>query len=412
MQKKAKRPIKILFVLASVLSAVFYSCVYYFSAVLPDKYYVSSLGRFYLETPVPVSCDTGEIFTPVNSVDDSSRYNASLKLLGIFPLKSVEVQLAQNRDVVVLGQSFGIKFYTKGVLVTDLQAVDSQCGSISPGEAAGIKAGDIIAEIGGIIPKDSAHAAQLFKESEGKAIAIRLQRGDKTVNTALTPVYSVAEKCYKAGLWIKDSTAGIGTLTFYSPYYNVVAGLGHAVADAPSQTTLPLLKGEMVPAEIVSVAKSTNGSPGELHGRFGEGMIGNIVSNDETGVYAIPQRGFTGNNVTLAFKQEVREGEAYIITNTGQAPKAYKCKISKINYDSRERTKNMLIRITDPELLTKTGGIVQGMSGSPIIQDGKLVGAVTHVLVNDCTCGYAIFAENMLETAKEINNIEYLEKAS
>lgn len=412
MQKNVKKLLASVWLAASVLSALFFLCAIYLNSALPDKFYAGSLATFELNAKIPVTCEPTESVSAADTVLVDNTYEARLKIMGILPVKTVSVEVAKDRDVVVLGEPFGIKFFTKGVLVTDIQAVDTKNGSVNPAKEAGITVGDIISQIDGVQVEDSNHAAKLFKESGGRALNLTVCRGEEEMNLTLAPAFSHSENCYKAGLWIKDSMAGIGTLTFYSPHYNVVAGLGHAVADTPSQTALPLAKGEMVPADIISVSKSCNGAPGELRGRFANGTIGNILSNNETGVYAKPQRGFVGRNMPMAFKQEIHTGEAYIITTVGSGgPAAYKCKISKINYDPNERTRNMLITVTDPELLKKTGGIVQGMSGSPVVQDGKLVGAVTHVLVNDTTCGYAIFAENMLETAQSIGR-EQLKDAS
>ena len=208
---------------------------------------------------------------------------------------------------------------------------------------------------------------------------------------------------YKTGIWVRDSSAGIGTLTFYSPALNTICGLGHGICDADTGKLLTLNSGELVKAEILDISVGKSGSPGELIGRFKEQKISNLKINNETGVFGNCNIGYDNNSLTqLALKQEIAVGDAEILTTTnGEIPKLFKCKIEKIAHNN-SITKNMVIKITDEELISKTGGIVQGMSGSPILQNGKLVGAVTHVLVDDPTRGYAIFAENMLETANNV----------
>jgi len=213
-----------------------------------------------------------------------------------------------------------------------------------------------------------------------------------------------------AGIRVRDSSAGIGTSTFYSPSLNISCGLGHGICDVDTGEILTINSGEAVPANIVSINKSSAGSPGELKGQFLEGSFGKIIANNETGIYFSDKYEDLNNLKKLAVKQDIKVGDAKIYTCVdGVTPKYYNCKIEKINYNNNI-TKNMVIKITDKELLDKTGGIVQGMSGSPIIQNNMLVGAITHVFVNDPTKGYGIFAENMLLSAK--NSRTDLEKAS
>ena len=207
---------------------------------------------------------------------------------------------------------------------------------------------------------------------------------------------------YKAGFWVRDSSAGIGTLTFYDPENLSFAGLGHAVCDVDTGTVLPFSSGEIVTAAITKVKKGTAGAPGELGGTFtGTERLGTVKINNETGLYGTLEYEIGGISVPLAPKQEIYEGAAVILsTIDGTETAEYDIIIEKISLSDDSLTKNMIIRVTDDDLIEITGGIVQGMSGSPIIQDGKLVGAVTHVFVNDPTKGYGIFIENMLETAE------------
>ncbi len=411
MRTKIKKIMLPIFIVCVGLTLVLFGCITAVSFYLPDEYYTVDGAVPSFNTAIPVTCERISGVSTVNAAQDGGGFTAILKVMGIFPVKQVSVSCAQNTDVVVLGDTFGIKIFTKGVLITDMQAVDAEEGSVNPGKEAGLEKGDIIVEINGTLPRDTNHAATLISGSGGSDIIIKAERNGQPFETVLKPRFSQSEKTYKAGLWIKDSSAGIGTLTFYSPSLNVMAGLGHGVVDTDVLTLLPLSAGEMVPSEIFSFTKSRNGAPGELKGRFLGGSVGKIFANDDTGVYAVPSCGIIGKSMQIAMKQEVSVGEAQIITTIDtNGPKVYSCRIKKINYNHSDGTKNMLICITDKELLSKTGGIVQGMSGSPIIQNGKLIGAVTHVLIDDPTQGYAVFAENMLQTARQ--ETEQLKKAS
>lgn len=414
MQRKINKAVKLSVAVMTVLSGVLFSLTGVVNANLPNSFFVRDNRELRLSTSIPVTAETVNVAEPTGVVSESGNsYAVKLKMLGVFPLKTVQVNVAEELEVVPLGSTFGIKIYTKGVIVTDIQAVDAANGAVNPGKEAGFQIGDVIEEINGTLPTDANHAARLIQSTNGETITFRVVRNGKNITLKLAPVFSVSEKCYKAGIWIKDSSAGIGTLTFYSPQLNVVAGLGHGICDTEANRLLPLSSGEMVYSEIFSFTKSRNGAPGELKGRFAGGSIGNILANNDTGVYAVPAENFGADRtVKLALKQEIRCGDAQMITTIGtDGPKTYDCVIEKISLKDGEETKNMLIRITDKELLSKTGGILQGMSGSPLIQNGKLVGAVTHVLVNDTTCGYAIFAENMLETAQSVTD-EPLKAAS
>ena len=229
-------------------------------------------------------------------------------------------------------------------------------------------------------------------------------RNGKKITAQLCAVFSNETNNYKIGLWVKDSSAGIGTLTFYSPSTNVVCGLGHGICDEETGAVLSLNSGEIVEAEIIDVEKGSIGSPGQLNGKFGSKTLGNIDLNCNAGVYSSLKGSIDLSNIVeLAMKQEIKNGKAQILcTINGTDAKMYDCKVSIKSSSFLSKTQNMIVTVTDPELLATTGGIVQGMSGSPIIQNGKLIGAVTHVLVDDPTKGYGIFAENMLETAQSV----------
>ncbi|MBQ8725469.1 MAG: SpoIVB peptidase, partial [Oscillospiraceae bacterium] len=238
----------------------------------------------------------------------------------------------------------------------------------------------------------------IFSESDGEPVKIEFTRDGEELSADITPVYSAADGCYSAGIWVRDSLAGVGTMTFYDPKSCTFGGLGHPICDGDTGVCIPIGEGSACPISISSLIKSQSGDPGMLEGTFQKGNnIGTLLSNSSCGVFGklssdIPE----GETVPMAFKQEIEEGEAEIIcTISGEEPQHYTIIIEDIDYNGTDNTKNMVIRITDKDLLKKTGGIVQGMSGSPIIQNGKLAGAVTHVFVDDPERGYGIFCENM-----------------
>ena len=333
-----------------------------------------------------------------------SSYTASLKLFGLFPVKDVAVKVVDATSVVPCGTPFGIKMFTDGVLVVGMSAVDTPTGSYNPAKSSGIKVGDVIVSINGETVSSTEQVAQRVEESGGKSLTFKIRRDNILFDVQFVPAKSVNENRWKAGLWVRDSSAGIGTLTFYSPSSQVFAGLGHPVCDVDTGETLPLSSGEIVPAKIYSVNRGVSGTPGELRGGFEKGTLGNLTVNGETGIYGTLSNLPTLNDpVPVAMKQQVKSGSAQVLTTIdGTTPKLYDIRIDPVRYNDSSPTRNMVIVITDQELLDKTGGIVQGMSGSPILQDGKLIGAVTHVFVNDPTKGFAIFAENMLKTAETV----------
>ncbi len=328
-------------------------------------------------------------------------YEAQVRLFGLFPSATVQVSVEEKQEVAVCGMPFGIKMFTEGVLVVGIGDVDTRSGDHSPARAAGLRVGDSVLKIGDTEVSTTAQVAALIEDSRGKTLELLIRREQVEFTAHLTPVASVSEKRLKAGMWIRDSTAGIGTLTFYDMKTGVFAGLGHPVNDVDTGETVPISSGEVVPADIFGVTRGQAGSPGELLGSFVSGSWGILTTNEETGLYGLlHEQPDAFATLPVACKQEVVTGEAQMITTVhGQTPKAYDIVIESVDYRDDVPTQNLVIRVTDEELLKKTGGVLCGMSGSPIVQNGKLVGAVTHVFVDDPTGGYAIFAQTMLERA-------------
>lgn len=310
----------------------------------------------------------------------------------------------ERRTLIPCGTPFGIKMLTDGVIVTDFGAVNVNTECISPAEAAGIKRGDIIIAVNGVDINDSTALSEAVQGSVD-ICTLEIVRNGKSVTVSATPVLSEDDGEYKLGLWTRDSCAGIGTMTFYDPENNIFGGLGHSVSDISTGMVLPLLDGEITTVTITDVLKGSDGVPGELRGAFiSDSQTGTVEINSEYGVFGYSDITPVLNEpMEIADSDEIKKGKATIYTTiAGMMPDEYDIEIERIDYGSTSASRNMTIRVTDKELLSLTGGIVQGMSGSPIIQDGRIVGAVTHVLVNDSAMGYGIFIENMCNAACEL----------
>lgn len=339
------------------------------------------------------------------SVDYQSAYptQETIKLLGVVPVKNVTVTNKEPQEVYVSGEAFGIKLYTDGVIVVGTQSVDLGSKSVSPAEDAGIEVGDIIISINGTNVYSSDDVTSVLNDNNGKPYTVKIKRDDRYKTFTLTPVYSDREGCYKAGMWVRDSTAGIGTITFYNQQSGTFAALGHQINDVDTNEIMPLLEGEAVSATITDVQKAASGSTGSLVCDFEDYTIGRLTENASCGIYG-SYSAISDNAVayTVASAQEVQKGSAQIISTIDSGePKAYDIEITRISYSSNGE-RDIVFKVTDDELLEQTGGIVQGMSGSPIIQNNMLVGAVTHVIINNPERGYAIFAQTMLEESNAV----------
>lgn len=409
-----KKTIQILCGFSAIICAGILGFVLYWQIKLPDNYYIEQGTSLSINNSVKV-VNKAQEQTVSGSADNhiGESYEQTLSFLGLFPVKQVSVSVVDSHTVVLGGIPFGIKLYTDGVLVVSLSGVPTKTGTVYPAKNAGIKVGDSVVSVNGQNVYTNEDLADLVKKSNGKKLTFRVKRNKIVFTVELQPVKSIKENCYKAGIWVRDSSAGIGTVTFYDPKTNVLAGLGHAVCDVDTGKVIPISSGEIVPARIYGITKSEVGVPGELRGGFEKGSFGPLHCNCDRGIYGtVSAKKMLGKQVEILLKQEVKMGEAQIYTTVnGTKPDCYTARIKQIRYRDLSGTRNMVIEITDERLLNLTGGIVQGMSGSPIIQNGKLVGAVTHVFVNNPTKGYAIFAENMLETAQSVAS-EQLKEAS
>ena len=300
------------------------------------------------------------------------------------------------------GIPFGIKFTTEGVLIVGFCDVKSGGSKVNPSSAAGLKTGDRIVSIDSKPLTSAEELTEIVEKSGGKTLCVVYSRDGSEKKTLLTPVYSEAEGAYKTGVYVKDSGAGIGTVSYIDPETLEFGGLGHGICEGDGGRLVPISKGSVVDVSINGVVKGAVGTPGELKGYFTSGRVGSLLVNNDCGVFgtfASKPSGLPCEALSIGLKEELKNGKAYIYTTLdGTTPKKYEIEISNIK-TNETRGKCFTVTVTDKALLEKTGGIVQGMSGSPIIQNGKLVGAVTHVLINDPTTGYGIFIENMLAAA-------------
>nr|WP_097677993.1 SpoIVB peptidase [Bacillus mediterraneensis] len=330
-----------------------------------------------------------------------------LELAG-FPVKKVDVNVLKDFKVIPGGQSIGVKLHTVGVLVVGHHQVEGVERTVSPGESAGIKVGDIITSINGKKIDKMADVAPFVQQAgeDGSALDVVVKRDSGNFNTKLKPEKDKQDSGFKLGLYIRDSAAGIGTMTFFHPETKKYGALGHVISDMDTKKPVVVENGQIVRSTVTSIEKGADGNPGEKLARFSSDreVIGNIKRNSPFGIFGALNRnienGVYDKPMPIALSHQVKEGPAKILTVVSEDEvKLFDIEIVSTIPQKFPATKGMVIKVTDPRLLEKTGGIVQGMSGSPIIQNGKLVGAVTHVFVNDPTSGYGVHIEWMLNEA-------------
>lgn len=338
---------------------------------------------------------------------DTGEVEFEIKLLGLIPVRKFDVNVVDRKELIPGGNAIGVKLNTKGVLVvsvTDVLSVDGH--RYSPAKDAGIKPGDSILEINGIKVKDSQHVVEILNEMKDEKVKIILSRNNINYEVEVVPVKSMQDNCYRLGIWVRDKTAGIGTLTFYDKESKIFGALGHGITDLDTGNLLDVEYGKILNAKIAGIEQGKKGSPGEIKGIFyeTENQLGEIYKNSSFGIFGIMDDAFINSNnikaLPIGFKEEVKEGKAYILSTIDDKVEKFEIEIIKVQPQQFPSQKSMTIKITDDRLLEKTGGIVQGMSGSPIIQDNKIIGAVTHVFVNDPTKGYGIYIEWMLNEIK------------
>jgi stage IV sporulation protein B len=334
--------------------------------------------------------------------------DVQVKLFGFLPLKSVHVSVVPEIKVIPGGQSIGVKIKSAGIMVVGYNLLKDQDRSVSPGEAAHIKIGDVITRIDGRKVQSLEYASSLINKAgrEKRTLEVTVLRSKSETNLYVTPLWDKETESYRIGLYIRDTAAGVGTLTFYAPNQHVFGALGHVISDMDTGQPITVREGEMIRSSVTSIDKGISGQPGEKHGIMLDEakILGMITKNSDFGVFGkmmkLPDNAYIKEPMPIALAEQVKEGPAKILTVVeGQKVEEYSIEIVNVLRQKYPATKSMVIKVTDPRLIEKTGGIIQGMSGSPIIQNGKVVGAVTHVFVNDPTQGYGVFIEWMLNEA-------------
>lgn len=326
-----------------------------------------------------------------------------LFLLGYIPIKTVNVEVVKPKALVPCGNLIGVKVEAEGICVLGTSPFTAGDKEVCPCKNK-IEKGDIIIEVAGTPLKSKEHLRELIKVNEESALTLKIKRKEELIDVILTPKYCENEGSYKLGLWVKDSTQGIGTVTYFDPETKTFGALGHGINDSDIKRLLPIKAGEVTKATITAIRKGEKGEPGELKGIIEytpRNILGSIESNTALGIFGtLNKRGellFRNEPIPIAYQNEIEEGKAVILSNIiGDEVKPYEVEIKKVARYTSEPAKGMVIQITDTRLLEITNGIIQGMSGSPIVQKGKLIGAVTHVFIQDPTKGYGIFIENML----------------
>ena len=328
-------------------------------------------------------------------------YQMDLKLFGVIPYKNVDVEVIQDKMLIPSGIPIGIYVKTSGVLVVGIGEFENSEGKkISPAKYA-LQKGDYILKVNGEAMENKKHFVQTVEESEGQDMVLTIKRNGEVTDVMVTPGANQNQE-WKLGIWIRDNAQGIGTMT-YEDTDNSFGALGHGINDVDTSLLMNLEEGTLYRTEIVGITRGSNGNPGELTGYIeydSDNVIGEIKENTEEGIFGIcdaeVEAASAFEPIPIALKQEITLGPAQIICSVTGEPEFYDVEIVEVNLERDNINRGIVVQVVDEKLLTLTGGIIQGMSGSPIIQNGKLVGAVTHVLVQDSTKGYGIFIEEML----------------
>lgn len=395
--------------LAAALTSAVSLCIFgtagYYSSRLPSSVILLPAAELRIAEYPELSCsESPDVFLRTSGAAPETK-QVTLSLFGAIPVKNITVTEAEAPVLIASGHPFGIKLLMDGVMVTELGAVTDPEGNTScPASDAGLMTGDIIKSANGESLVSNSRLQEIIAQSGGNDISLIVSRCDHEFNVDLTPVFSEKNNMWRGGMWVRDSVAGIGTMTFINKKTGEFAGLGHPICDSDTGEIVPVYSGEAVPVEITQAKKGEKGIPGELRGSFSKGTYGFLRLNNSCGIYGILTEEGTAElcrdsqEFVMGYRQDITTGDAEILTTVnGSTPERYKIEIESIDLNSKESTKNMVIRITDKRLIKESGGIIQGMSGSPIIQNDRLIGAVTHVFVADPTRGYAVFADNMAE---------------
>ena len=398
--------------LCALVLTVYFSPQAQLLRTLPGTLSVAHGQSAVLDAPFPLTMEiaqagssTAESLSQVDARAQTS--TATISLFGLLPLREVDIEISDDLRLYPGGQAVGVALHTKGVLVVGTSDLS---GASGPARLAGLKPGDVIMAADGKAIESTEDLTSMVAAYGASPLPLTVMRGQSTLSLTLQARRDGQSGEYRIGAWVRDSTAGVGTLSFYGevePGKGIRYGaLGHAITDADTQQVLTVGVGEVMLADVVDVRKGQSGYPGELKGSFlrEARVLGGITRNNVYGIYGgltqAPQQPLYPDGLPIGRRDAVHTGPASILCTVGaEGMKEYAVEITQVARQSAPAQRSMVLRVTDEELLSKTGGIVQGMSGSPIIQDGRLIGAVTHVFVNDPTMGYGLYIEWMLAEA-------------
>lgn len=388
--------------------------VQYYNEYLPSKISVTSGQEETLSFGLPVTgvirhedhADTAmaiHLNEPITLfADELTSYNLELQLFGLFALKDVELEIVEERELIPAGIPIGIYLETEGVLIVDVGEVEGSQGNVMPAKYI-LQQGDYVLAVDGEEIQDKSELVKRIEACNGESLIFTVKRENQVFDAKVTPVLNT-EGTYQAGIWIKDNVQGIGTLTYVDSLGSFGA-LGHGIHDSDVGEVVNIEIGSLYVTEIISIKKGESGEPGELTGIIDYSqkyVLGDVYANTDCGIFGNCNTKLMKvlsevESIPIGYKHEVKVGPAQIVCSVDGTRQYYDIEITAMHYDAPVENKGLEITVTDEELLSLTGGIVQGMSGASIVQDGKLVGAVTHVLVRDSAKGYGIFIEDMLK---------------
>lgn len=393
----------ILFMLNLFAITVFY--IKYCKSQLPNTIHIKKGEKISLCYNIPASATINNQKIKLNRTFifqkcSSGQYEMKTSLFGAIPLKKIKVKVVDGQKVIPSGQVVGIYVETNGLLVIDTDGFTGENGVDHAPSKNKLYRGDYIKKIDGADVLSKKQFIEKINQSNGNSVTLTVSRRSKVLKIKIKPEFSKTDHMYKIGAWIRDNTQGIGTMTYIKK--DSFGGLGHGIYDMDTGKLLKIKGGFLLTPQIYSIKKGKSGTPGEIVGSIEykeENIIGSIKKNTEKGIYGTVSD-TESKAYEIGYRQDVKKGKAYILSNLTGSMKKYEIRISKVVPSDTDVLKSMEIEVTDKRLLNLTNGIIQGMSGSPIIQDGKLIGAVTHVFVDDPTKGYAILMETMIYEMK------------
>ena len=404
MNRRKKYRFFVICCLALDLLAIFWLGYKYLDRKIPDEIQISRDSGESTEDVTEVLSAPLVTFEKAVTVSQDGGYILPCRLLGYIPFKEVKVTPVDEQEIYVSGSTIGIYMETEGVLVIDTGEIEDQNGEMKEPAKNLVRQGDYIVSFNGEKISTKRELINDIAGLDGEEVTLEVKREGESVPVSVTPVKDTKGD-YKLGIWVRDDTQGIGTLT-YVDQNGRYGALGHGISDIDTAQLLNIRNGALYKAQILAINKGSKGNPGELAGfiRYDDrNILGSIEINSKNGIYGQfykgAEDGITLKKMPVAYKQDVKTGEASVLCNVDGEVREYQAEIKRIDLNHEDTNKSFVIQITDEKLLEKTGGIVQGLSGSPVLQNGKMVGAITHVFVQDSTSGYGIFIENMLGKA-------------